>query len=196
MAPEVLKCPTKKTPDENKENPQSAHYHLAVDAWAVGVFAYELVVGTPPFKAAQMIDTARNIIHAPVQFPESVSEMARDFILQALQKHAGDRPTVIEMLHHPWITMYQRRSSVRAVYTRSNSLMELVMNQNGNPLTGGADGDAGATSHQSLGREAGGSGQGQAYRSAPVASGVKDDDRQRMQNGLRAGNSKLSRMAN
>ena len=31
----VLRCPTKKTPDENKENPQSAHYHQSVDAWAV-----------------------------------------------------------------------------------------------------------------------------------------------------------------
>jgi hypothetical protein len=30
------------------------------------------------------------------------------------------------MLHHPWITMFQRRSSVRIVYTRSNSLMELM----------------------------------------------------------------------
>lgn len=26
---------------------------------------------------------------------------------------AGDRPTVIEMLHHPWIQMFQRRASVR-----------------------------------------------------------------------------------
>jgi hypothetical protein len=24
----------------------------------------------------------------------------------------GDRPTVVEMLHHPWITMFQRRASV------------------------------------------------------------------------------------
>lgn len=107
MAPEVLKCPTKKTPDENKENPQSAHYHQSVDVWAVGVFAYELLVGVPPFKANQMIDTARNIIHAPVHFPDSISELAKDFIQQALRKHAGDRPTVLEMLHHPWVTMYQ-----------------------------------------------------------------------------------------
>ncbi|GIL76510.1 hypothetical protein Vretimale_6031 [Volvox reticuliferus] len=126
MAPEVLRCPTKKTPDENKGNPESAHYHQAVDAWAVGVFAYELVVGAPPFKAAQMIDTARNIMHAPVSFPETVSDLAKDFIMRALHKDATARLTVLEMLHHPWITMFQRRSSVRIVYTRSNSLMELM----------------------------------------------------------------------
>ncbi|EFJ49328.1 hypothetical protein VOLCADRAFT_32796, partial [Volvox carteri f. nagariensis] len=101
----VLRCPTKKTPDENKGNPESAHYHQAVDAWAVGVFAYELIVGAPPFKAAQMIDTARNIMHAPVSFPETVSDLAKDFIMRALHKDATSRLTVLEMLHHPWITM-------------------------------------------------------------------------------------------
>ncbi|GLC75256.1 hypothetical protein PLESTF_001614000 [Pleodorina starrii] len=126
MAPEVLRCPTKKTPDENKGNPESAHYHQAVDAWAVGVFAYELIVGAPPFKAAQMIDTARNIMHAPVSFPDTVSDLAKDFIMRALHKDSTVRLTVLEMLHHPWITMFQRRSSVRIVYTRSNSLMELM----------------------------------------------------------------------
>ena len=32
---------------------------------------------------------------------------------QALKKHPGDRPTVMEMLHHPWIKTYQRRTSMR-----------------------------------------------------------------------------------
>lgn len=79
------------------------------DAWAVGVFAYELIVGTPPFKADQMIDTARNIIAVNLHFPATISEMARDFVTSCLRKHPGDRPTVIEMLHHPWITMFQVR---------------------------------------------------------------------------------------
>ncbi|PNH06050.1 hypothetical protein TSOC_007649 [Tetrabaena socialis] len=50
MAPEVLYCPTKKTPDEFKHDPNSPHYHTSADAWAVGVFAYELIVGASPFK--------------------------------------------------------------------------------------------------------------------------------------------------
>ena len=50
------------------------------------MFAYELIVGAPPFKAAQMIDTARNIIHANVSFPDAVSDLARDFISRALHK--------------------------------------------------------------------------------------------------------------
>lgn len=139
MAPEVLRCPTKKTPDEFKEDPEAVYYTQDADVWAVGVFAYELIVGVPPFKAGQMIDTARNIIHASVVFPDSVSELARDFISAALRKSATERPRVIELLHHSWITMFQRRSSVRIMYTRSNSLMEM-MAKDGAAAAGGGDG--------------------------------------------------------
>lgn len=54
-----------------------------------------------------MIDTARNIISVNITYPSTISELARDFIASCLRKHPGDRPTVIEMLHHPWIQMFQ-----------------------------------------------------------------------------------------
>lgn len=55
----------------------------------MGVFAYELIVGVPPFKASQMIDTARNIIHATVVFPDSVSELAKVGFLQGFGHPQG-----------------------------------------------------------------------------------------------------------
>ncbi|KAF5830517.1 kinase-like domain-containing protein [Dunaliella salina] len=109
MSPETLRCPTKKTPDQFKNTPGAQHYEMGADAWAVGTFAYELVVGSPPFKApgGEMIDTARNIIAVNVTYPSSISEMARSFISSCLRKHSGDRPTVVEMLQHPWIQMFK-----------------------------------------------------------------------------------------
>lgn len=44
MAPEVLRCPFKSRPDENKDN-VGLHYGARVDAWAVGVLTFELLVG-------------------------------------------------------------------------------------------------------------------------------------------------------
>lgn len=41
MAPEVLACPFKTRPDENKGN-RNLYYELSVDTWAVGVLAYEV----------------------------------------------------------------------------------------------------------------------------------------------------------
>lgn len=48
----MLECPFKSRPIDNKDN-ERLHYTAAVDAWAVGVLAYELLVGRPPFEAAE-----------------------------------------------------------------------------------------------------------------------------------------------
>ena len=44
MAPEVLRCPLKRHVGDNKDR-ADLHYATAVDAWAVGVLAYELMTG-------------------------------------------------------------------------------------------------------------------------------------------------------
>jgi serine/threonine protein kinase len=48
MAPEVVVCPDKHQPQDHKDLTH-LHYSSVVDAWAVGVLAFELVVGKAPF---------------------------------------------------------------------------------------------------------------------------------------------------
>ncbi|KAG2433390.1 hypothetical protein HXX76_008449 [Chlamydomonas incerta] len=52
MAPEVVRCPLKHRPEDNKNDPRLA-YGTACDIWAVGVLAYELLVGFTPLAAAR-----------------------------------------------------------------------------------------------------------------------------------------------
>jgi serine/threonine protein kinase len=48
MAPEVVVCPDKAHPQEHKDN-SKLWYDFAVDVWAAGILAYELVCGKAPF---------------------------------------------------------------------------------------------------------------------------------------------------
>ncbi|KXZ52598.1 hypothetical protein GPECTOR_9g643 [Gonium pectorale] len=112
MAPEVERCPIKSEPSENKDQPQLA-YSTAVDIWAVGVLAYELMVGIPPaikpLGAKPCASTAvdgfaqAEMSAAGLHFPASVPPAARSFIAAALAPDPADRPTAAQLLSHPWL---------------------------------------------------------------------------------------------
>lgn len=114
MAPEVLRCPFKSRPEENKDN-ERLHYSARVDAWAVGVLTYELLVGFPPFFDQSRTSTEDRIVHSMPAFPAGLSDEAKAFVSAALSKHAAERPTILEMLHHPWIARYSARRSMRVI---------------------------------------------------------------------------------
>ncbi|GAX79937.1 hypothetical protein CEUSTIGMA_g7377.t1 [Chlamydomonas eustigma] len=108
MAPEVLKCPDKYLPSDNKERSDLA-YDEAVDAWAMGVLAYELIVGRPPFGMADREGTMKAIATMRQSIPDWVTEGARSFISLALDKSPGTRSTIAHLLQHPWIMSHKGR---------------------------------------------------------------------------------------
>ncbi|KAG2491819.1 hypothetical protein HYH03_009776 [Edaphochlamys debaryana] len=130
MAPEVERCPIKYLPQDNKNNPSLA-YTTAVDIWAVGVLAYELLVGFPPFVAdnsaggaagqpqasgpdsAGAAFLAAHATRKTLSFPASVSETARDFISAALAERPEERPTAQALMQHAWLKKaLQRRAAI------------------------------------------------------------------------------------
>ena len=60
MPPEVLRCPLRcpetgqpvHAPNQAAGDASPLQYTSSVDAWALGVFAYELIVGFPPFASS------------------------------------------------------------------------------------------------------------------------------------------------
>ncbi|KAK9834350.1 hypothetical protein WJX84_004182, partial [Apatococcus fuscideae] len=112
MAPEVLVCPEKSRPDENKDK-QLLGYTALVDAWAMGILAFELIVGRPPFEKESRAATYEHIMYRKAHFPAWLSDDARDFITMALAKAARKRPGIVEMLKHNWLAVHQRRRSGR-----------------------------------------------------------------------------------
>ncbi|THU58682.1 hypothetical protein C4D60_Mb03t16970 [Musa balbisiana] len=82
----------------------------AVDWWTLGIFLYELVYGTTPFKGSGNRATLFNIVGQPLMFPEapavSVSVSARDLIRGLLEKEPekriGYRRGATEIKQHPF----------------------------------------------------------------------------------------------
>ena len=73
--------------------------------WSLGVIIYTLIIGKPPFETNDVKTTYRKIRMNQYSFPDSVtiSESAKDLIVRILNTDPARRPTVDEILAHPWI---------------------------------------------------------------------------------------------
>eukprot|EP00798_Chlamydomonas_sp_ICE-L_P009633 gene9633-7547_t len=127
MAPEVLNCPYKDRPDENKER-SALYYGLGVDTWAVGILTYELLVGFPPFNSKERSKIEMKIkTEAPV-FPKSMGELTCSFISASLEKDALERPTITELMRHPWVKAHKHSRSMRNLRNLAQPRESSVLN--------------------------------------------------------------------
>lgn len=92
-------------PEALHTNPR---YGLGADTWAVGVVAYIMLCGYPPFYGDTDIQLFRSIRREAPTFDPSdwsdQSSFSKDFVLKLLEKNPEKRLTASECLKHPWIT--------------------------------------------------------------------------------------------
>ena len=107
MAPEVLRCP-----DKDAHSPPGPQlYDGKVDSWAVGILAFEVLVGRAPFEQDCKQTTCDLICYGSFVMPSFLSANAKDFITRALCKNAAARPCIADLLAHPWVLGEARRNS-------------------------------------------------------------------------------------
>jgi serine/threonine protein kinase len=82
-------------------------YDASCDLWSVGIIAYILLCGYPPFNGADNAAVYAAVRKGTYYFPSSdwkgVSYDARDFIRRLLQVNVTKRMSVEQALRHPWL---------------------------------------------------------------------------------------------
>ncbi|XP_065427827.1 calcium/calmodulin-dependent protein kinase type 1B isoform X1 [Chrysemys picta bellii] len=83
-------------------------YGKAVDSWALGVISYILLCGYPPFYDDNDSELFAQILKGEFEFDspywDDISDSAKDFIRQLLQRDPETRYTCEQALQHPWIS--------------------------------------------------------------------------------------------
>ncbi|XP_010873479.2 calcium/calmodulin-dependent protein kinase IGb isoform X2 [Esox lucius] len=89
-------------------------YSKAVDCWSIGVITYILLCGYPPFYEETESLLFSKIMKAQYEFDspfwDDISESAKDFIRNMMQKNPKMRFTTEVALRHPWIIGKTARS--------------------------------------------------------------------------------------
>ena len=91
MAPEVVR--------------QEGHGKPA-DVWSLGATVLQMLTGLAPYQSLQPVPALFKIGHgkdSPVPANLNANPLVVDFVSLCLQRNAADRPTVRDLLAHPWL---------------------------------------------------------------------------------------------
>lgn len=101
-------------------------HNLEVDWWALGILAYEMMVGFTPFSIKGNLEEQHYAIKKrQVVFPEvhhkiEISSEGRDFIQKCLikdpVKRLGSKADVNEILSHPWFDSLSKDKMMKKKY--------------------------------------------------------------------------------
>ena len=90
------------------------NYSFEADIWSIGVICYFLCMRKLPFDYIRAgnneMDMIENTLHDEVKFDYNImkkySKYAEKFIRDLMNKNTFERPTITEVLEHPWFQLF------------------------------------------------------------------------------------------
>jgi calcium-dependent protein kinase len=93
----------------------AGRYNNLADIWSLGVIAYMLLSGSPPFGGQHDYEIINKIKTAEVSFEgprwSGISQEAKEFVSALLTRDPSKRPTALEAMNHPWLKRMLRKVS-------------------------------------------------------------------------------------
>lgn len=85
---------------------QNEEHSFGVDIWAIGVCAFIMLIGQPPFEGSSKEVVYEKIKNCDYHFPikNNISNEAKNFIKSTLRHNQQKRPTAYELYNHPFLT--------------------------------------------------------------------------------------------
>ena len=77
-----------------------------VDIWCIGILLFELITKKPPFYGVDKGNLMMNISNLKISWPHNIPLDAKDLISKILKIDPIQRPTLYEILQHPFFTKY------------------------------------------------------------------------------------------
>lgn len=111
------------SPEALKNN----QYSEKSDIWAIGVTAFELLYGKVPWSAYSEKELCVKMSTAPVNFPNGISEDAKNFIKRCLEVNCSTRATVEDLENHNWImkNLVQEKAKFSAAKAKNTPLLQV-----------------------------------------------------------------------
>ncbi|KAK8845792.1 hypothetical protein M9Y10_020713 [Tritrichomonas musculus] len=85
---------------------QKEPHSYEVDIWAMGVAAFIMLTGKPPFDGIKKENVYEKILDCDFHFPSNIniSEEAKNFVTSILKIDPSKRPTAFDLFDHPFLT--------------------------------------------------------------------------------------------